>query len=308
MNIRKLSTQCVIGVVAGFGLLAPMPARAIEDPTLARYTTQTEQIAPEQASALAPATPLTAAAREKLQLGILARREALAAKVDNNPPAPAGLPLTPGQATQVGSVTESEVHGTPSAFVLGRNNQNANARGGLGSTLAEPTAVNDGVEVFYTGNTHAEFSTNGGVSYTNVPIPAGPADAPFVCCDLDTVHDQSRGLTLWIALYTNAAQTNGVIRLFVRRTISSATCSYLIDPAGAANNILPDYPHLGISNDFLYLTTNNLPTVGAATAQVRRISLDSLVDCVGIGITTFSIAPAVGQRVFVPVNGAQETK
>ena len=99
---------------------------------------------------------------------------------------------------------------------------------GRGSTIAEPAAANDGVQIFMTGNTHASYSLNGGTTWTNVPIPAGPAYAPFACCDLDVIYDQSTGTLFWTVLYTNASLTNSAVRLFVRRTVSGATCSYIV--------------------------------------------------------------------------------
>ncbi|MBI3989330.1 MAG: hypothetical protein HY347_06905, partial [candidate division NC10 bacterium] len=227
------------------------------------------------------------------------------------PPSPPGLPLVRGRETQLAMPDEARFHGTPSDLIIGRNHQNSRANDtGLASTLAEPAAANDGVHIFYTGTTHAEFSTDGGVTWTDVPISGGPPDAPIPCCDLDVIYDQARGVTFWSVFYTNFLTTNGVIRIFVRRTVPGGNdCSYDIDPAGAANNILPDFPHLGISNNHLYLTTNNL-TFGISWdgAQVRRFSLDQLADCApNVMVTTFSYKGTVGQRVFVPVEGARET-
>mgnify|MGYP005851136125 CR=1 FL=1 len=104
-----------------------------------------------------------------------------------------------------------------------------------------------------------------------------------------------------------AALTNEVVRIFVRRSIPLANnCAYDIDPAGTANNILPDYPHLGISNNHLYLTTNNIGPTGWAGSQVRRFNIDQMADCATTTVNTFTRTGAPGQRVFVPVEGARE--
>jgi hypothetical protein len=57
-----------------------------------------------------------------------------------------------------------------------------------------------------------------------------------------------------------------------------------------------------LSNDFLYLTTNE-----GSTHRIRRYNLDQLVDCGRVSVNTSSVTPAVGQRVVVPVEGATHT-
>jgi hypothetical protein len=159
------------------------------------------------------------------------------------------------------------------------------------------------------GNTHAEYSDNHGNSWVNVPIPAGPADAPYLCCDPDVVHDAARGVTFYSFLYLNAGGTNGVVRIFVRRRMDAATnCSYTIDPAGAANDTVPDYPHLGLSNNYLYLTTNQVGGAEGSRSRVWRLSLDQLTNCESAsgGVFTYLFSQ-YGQRVFVPVEGATDT-
>ena len=115
-------------------------------------------------------------------------------------------------------------------------------------------------------------------------------------------------MTFWSVLYTTSSATNGVVRIFVRRNMPAAdSCSYTIDPGGTANNVLPDYPHLGLSDNFLYLTTNN--TGGAGTQhQVRRFNIDQMADCVSASTNTFtSTGPGGSQRVVTPVEGARDT-
>jgi hypothetical protein len=263
--------------------------------------------------AAAEGPQLSADELQALVLRKLELREQVTSQVNNNPPSPPGLPLVRGRAAQIDEPVEldtegGEFHGTPSTLVLGRNNKNTRANdAALGSTLAEPAAANNARLVFSAGNfRHAEFSTNGGATYTNVPLPGGPADAPILCCDHDVVIDDARRVTFHSALYINSSVTNGVVRIFVRRNIGPvADCALDIDPAGTANNILPDYPHLGLTKQFLYLTINAIPTAGTGFARIHRINIDQLVDCVAApAITTFtqSFSP-LGQRVWVPAEG-----
>lgn len=267
---------------------------------------------PDAASKLAPAVPLSAAERAELQARYHALRDRIDAQVNNNPGAQAeGLPQ---RAVPETAAIDPNLMEAPADFKVYRNIQNPFARtAGVGSTLAEPASIVEGQEVFYTGNTYASYTLNaqsGSPSWVRVTIPAGPADAPIDCCDHDVVYDKGRGLTIWSVLYVNSALTNGVVRLFVRQNVAGTvapTCSYTIDPGGTGT-LLPDYPHLGLSNNFLYLTTNNLTPTAWTGAQVRRLNLDQMAQCVGVATNTFTYTSATtGQRVFVPVNGATET-
>lgn len=312
MHTRRV--RSVVGLIAlpfttAAGVyLASTPAPEAQSVT--RHPVTVEQILRNPPHVeTAPAPRLSARELEALRLRKLELRERLDSLVDNNPPSPPGLPHVPGRETQVVD-PQAEFHGTPGTFVIGRNNPNPMAAtSGVGSTLAEPGAANNGVHVFYTGNTHAEFSTDGGATYTAVTIPGGPDDAPIACCDLDVLLDNARRVTFWSVLYLNSGGTNGVIRIFVRPDIPLAnSCSYDIDPAGTANNITPDYPHLGLSNNHLYLTTNNIGSAGWVGAQVRRFNIDQMADCAATVTTdVFTYKGRVGQRVLVPAQGAWET-
>ncbi|MGH9373447.1 MAG: hypothetical protein ACRD15_18145, partial [Vicinamibacterales bacterium] len=101
----------------------------------------------------ATAPVLTPAERHALIERYLARREARDA-ADASRPIPSG-PATesaPGRETAVADLgsSEAEFHSPPTAsqFVVGKNVQNPRANSALGSTLAEPVAVNEGIRVF----------------------------------------------------------------------------------------------------------------------------------------------------------------
>jgi hypothetical protein len=96
----------------------------------------------------------------------------------------------------------------------------------------------------------------------------------------------------------------------VFRNIDAApNCSYTINPGSA---ILPDYPHIGTSNNFLYLTTNNImfppPDGNWVAAQIRRFNIDQMAGCVRTATNTVNLDGGVGQRVLTPAEGAQETQ
>jgi hypothetical protein len=193
-----------------------------------------------------------------------------------------------------------------SDVLLVRRNERNTQASAVSSTLAEPAAANEGNAVHYTGNTYASSSLDNGVTWANMALPAGPADAPTACCDQDVVRAHSRDRIFSILLYTNAGATNGVIRIFVRSAPNTAAlCSYTIDPGGAADNVLPDYPHIALTANFLYLSSNNL-TSGATwtAAQVRRFDLTQLSACTTANTSTFTHTGTVGQRILTPVEGA----
>ena len=165
-------------------ILGSALANAQEGPTYALPPTieyrQAQPIAVE-GNPLAP--EMTPAERERMLELHYAIRDMVASRVDNSPFSLPGAPLIPGSPSTVSLPNEEgATQYLPSDLILGRNNPNPRAANQ--SALAEPAAANEGIDVLFTGNTHAEFSRDGGVTYTNIPLGAGPPGAPNPCCDL----------------------------------------------------------------------------------------------------------------------------
>lgn len=122
------------------------------------------------------------------------------------------------------------------------------------------------------------------------------------------VHDQARGVTFWEALYLNAAQTKGVVRIFVRPSIPGGNaCYYDIRTGAAGSNTVPDFPHLAITNDYLYLTTNNILNAATWTgSSVIRFNIDQMSECLVTSFSTYNWTGGVGQRIFRPARGGRE--
>jgi hypothetical protein len=218
---------------------------------------------------------------------------------------------SPGRETEVMPGDDAgQFHGAPGTLVIGRILANANANGALGSTLAEPAAANNGSHIFAAGNLrHAEKTLNGAAPFVNVPIPGGPADAPIVCCDHDVVIDDARRVLFHSTLYIPGGTGDGVVRIFVWRTISqaAANCSYDIRVTnGTDTTVLPDFPHMGLTKKHLYLSING---VGSSVNIIRymiRFQLDQLVDCVAAPLLQFfSQGPTDinSQRAWTPAQG-----
>src|SRR5712692_8870639 len=304
MNGRMSALTLLVG-----GILLPIAAwvhlafpPAAEAQGVTQHAVEVGQVTPNAPSlAATPAPQLSAREMETLLQRKLELREQMATPIDNNLPSPPGLPLVGGRETQIAIPADTQFHGDPSLLIIGRNNKNTNANSVNGSTLAEPAAANSAMHVFSTGNVrHAEFSTDGGLTYTNVPIPGGPTDAPIALGDTDVIIDDARRVTFWSQLYVNSSVSNGIIRIFVRRNIPTADCAFDIDPAGTADNILPDYPHIGLTKRFLYLTINAVGS-GGGFARIYRFNIDQMVDCVSTSFTTFTQSfSTFGQRVWTP--------
>lgn len=229
--------------------------------------------------------------------GVRAKREATDKAVTDaaGPAAPrAGGGVRPaGPQTRVSQ-------GASDALSIVRNNRNTRAEA-VSSTLAEPAAANDGNLVFYSGNTYNSYSPNKGATWGNRVIHAGPAEASVPCCDADVVHHAPTDTTFATLLYTNAAQTNGVVDIEVRRgSPSTVDCIYRIDPGGTADNVLPDYPHIAVTSQFLFLSTNNNGPSGWTGANTRRFDVAQLSACGTAAFTSYNYVGTVGQRVHVP--------
>jgi hypothetical protein len=199
------------------------------------------------------------------------------------------------------------------ALLTTKNLRNTVAQS-VSNTLAEPAAAPDQREVFYAGNTYQSRSADSGASWVNLgAYPAGPTDAPQVCCDPDVVHASNTDTTFNVILYTNNANppTNGVVRIFVRdSTISGGVdCSYTIDPGGTSDNVVPDYPHIATSNNFLYLSVQNQRNGNTWDGtQMMRWPLQQISNCQQATRNTFTFSDSsIGQRVHVPVENATTT-
>lgn len=286
-RIRK---SLMIGTALGLVSLVGVEVSAADPATT---QTQTEAISPDSAAdTTSPGTP----ADEATLARYLANRARIAALQPAPAPAAATDLAAPAQPISIAAASETAV--------IRKNFRNTRAQS-VSQILAEPAAANDSREVLYAGNTYLSRSTNSGATWSALSYPAGPAEAPITCCDGDIVHHIPTDTTFNEILYINSAQTNGNVRIFVRRgSTDVADCSYTID-VGGATNVLPDYPHLAVSNNFLYLSTNNIR--GGTSwigAQMRRFNVAQMANCQTTTFNTFTYTGSVGQRVFTPVENA----
>lgn len=266
-------------------------------------------VQPDGPGSRADVAPLTEAQHQQMHERLLAIRHQVAANV---PAAEAGLgglsptlhASTPASSFQVASMDVStRALPAPGAMYIPLNQAYTPVGDGRSFT-AEPSIGNSGGKWLATMNWNRAYSNNNGGTWTVMADDSGPADAPFFCCDQDVIHDHGRDVTIRSNLFLNSAQTNSAVRLYVRDNSNTFDrCSYTLD----AGNVLFDYPHLGIGNDFLYLTTNNISGGAWTGAEVWRFNLDQMEQCQNVSFSTFTWTGSVGQRVWVPARGITDT-
>lgn len=173
------------------------------------------------------------------------------------------------------------------------------------SAISEPAHAQLGKYVFYTGNWYAAKSTNGGVSYTYTSPYSGFAS---FCCDQDVIQDPSRNLILWYR--QGSANGSGVNQVQLSGSTNGGTTffTYTWSPTSFDSSLTNrwfDYPHLAVSNDFLYLTTNVFNSAGVMTNRmIIRLPLEQLQT--GSAFTYYRWTFGAGQTI-TPVQGATET-
>lgn len=263
---------------------------------------------PDGPGSNAIAAPLTPAQHQALYEGYLSRRHAIAST--KGP-----LAVGPAEAEDLAlSVRETKVavandeanvlSPSPGSFYIGRNSV-YNVVGDGQSTTAEPSIANSGAKWIGTQNWSRAYSNSSGSAWTAIPDDTGPADAPFFCCDQDAIHDHGRDVTLYSILFLNASQTTGAVRLYVRNAANTGnSCTYTIDPGAGT---LLDYPHLGLGNNYLYLTTNTITGTSWTGARVYRYNLDQIATCASASGNIITWTGSVGQVVWAPARSITDT-
>jgi len=248
-------------------------------------------VQPDGPGSRADVAPLSAAQHQQMYDNLIALRHRVAASSLAAPAAAAGLsptahPSTPAASFQAATMdASSAVLPAPGAMYIPLNKAYTPVGDGRSFT-AEPSIGNSGAKWLATMNWNRAYSTNNGSTWTVMADDSGPADAPFFCCDQDVIHDHGRDVTFRSNLFLNSSQTNSAIRIYVRSNNNLVdNCSYTLD----VGTVLFDYPHLGIGNDFLYLTTNNINSNGTwGGAEVWRFNLDQMEQCQGVNFSTFT--------------------
>ncbi len=244
------------------------------------------------------------------------------ASLETPRPRPRPLPIAPTSPVKANPAAASPettppASGNPSNIGLFKNTVVSSvAPFGWRSTNHEPAAAEAGQNIFYTANWYAAYSTNGGTSFNYVnPATAFP-DVPGLagfCCDQDTIYDASRDLMIWNLMYEPNSNGN-IMRLAYTKgaNLAANSWSYIDlapeDIAGFTPNAWFDYPHLALSNNYVYITANvYVGTVSNSSyvgTQIIRIPLGQLASG---GLVTKTDRYFGKLDTITPVQGATST-
>jgi len=172
------------------------------------------------------------------------------------------------------------------------------------SVINEPAHAQIGKNVFFTGNWYVAKSTNAGATFSYVsPF----ADFPDFCCDQDVIHDVSRNLIIWSRQGdVNSAGVNQ-IKLGVSKNGGATFFIYTWSPTtfdSSLTNKNFDYPHLALSNDYLYITVN---IFNAADIETNRMMIRLPLQQLAAGTFSFNRLTLVSGKSIEPVQGATTT-
>ena len=287
-------------VVCAFWVAAQVLAAQTGRPS--EVTVGTERFV--RAPANVPHPPVSDAERQAMRQLSDAMRAAADALVNNNPPSPPGRPLVRDPQTVLANPRLTVAPATPDAFVLGGSVINPNLPLAGQTSIVEPSVSNMSLQAFYLSNDRVDFTSDGGQTFTQVPIPGGPPDAPNFCCDQTIVYDPSHSMWLWSRLYTKGV--NGVVQISVIKNAPTIACTFTRDPGGSANNIKPDYPQLGLSDNKLYLSTSEFQNGVWFRDRMLRFDLDEMAACPASVSSRFVAWNGPAKRVWTPVRGAKE--
>jgi hypothetical protein len=143
--------------------------------------------------------------------------------------------------------------------------------------VPEPSAANDGQKgrVLYTYNWGVAFSVDGGKSWN--------FDTPFngmsdFCCDQDVVFDSSQQIFIWYRQALKDTAGNNYIKISISSDLINWQ-SYNINASQVGytgKNFWLDFPHLSLSDNYLYFTTNLFSSSSLSDSILFRIKLSDL--------------------------------
>jgi hypothetical protein len=153
--------------------------------------------------------------------------------------------------------------------------------------------------MFATYNWYSGRSTDAGATwaYTQPDTLFPQVNGMNFCCDQDTIYDPSRDLTFWLIQYSANGTTGNVQRLAIAKgaTALANNSWYYYDfrpedhcDGNDQDGDWFDFPHLSLSNNFLYLASNAFRSRSAATdagefrcTTILRLPLTEMSNAVG---------------------------
>jgi len=176
---------------------------------------------------------------------------------------------------------------------------------GTRSLIAEPSIANHGNIVFMTGNWWAGRSSDGGKTFLYLdPF----SDFSTFCCDQDVVYNKNHNVWVW---YRQGIQdplmgNRNIGRIGVSTDDASTWCFFDISAQSISSSLTSnwlDYPHMQITNDKLYLSTNVFAVSGGiVNGAMLRFDLENIKTC----NPTYDVL-LTDSFSLTPVNGATDT-
>lgn len=165
----------------------------------------------------------------------------------------------------------------------------------------ETSVASKGSTVFFTGNTYAMRSTDGGKNWQYLDVNKDMQ----TCCDQDVLYDPTHRIFIWLRQGIVDNEVNKDRLGISRDTISWQMYDIIpteLDSAWKVHEL--DYPQLALGNNYLYITTNIFseyrnPYEGSL---IIRISLDDLQNSKPARYSYYFGPPET--FTFTPVQGA----
>jgi hypothetical protein len=161
-------------------------------------------------------------------------------------------------------------------------------------------------------NWFAQYSADGGRNFTFVnPYTQFPALDGGFCCDQTVIYDRARDTMIWQLQYNYSATTaKGSYRTAFARASAVAAggwCYYDWNPSsfGLGSGLWLDYPHVALSNLFVWYTANvyNASDQWQRTV-IWRIPLNQASQCNSLNYSWFVVSDHFN---FTPTQGATST-
>jgi hypothetical protein len=172
------------------------------------------------------------------------------------------------------------------------------------SIVDEPSVANNGQIVFYTANWYAARSIDFGATWKFI----NPFTMSDFCCDQDVIYDKNHGIFLWYRQgIENSATGENRFLLGVSKD-ASTWVFYSITPTvfnSSWKNVWFDYPHITLSNNNLWITSNMFNQAGQFVRTV--ISSWNLSELSAGTTVHFQYFFETQEFNFTPVQGATNT-
>ena len=147
------------------------------------------------------------------------------------------------------------------------------------SDHAEPSVAFAEKKGFVTVNHSAARSADHGQTWTYVnPNAIAILSGYHFCCDQEVVYDPVYNLTFWMRLFLHNTQPGGALSLGV----SKNGVNWQWYNVYQSSTLLPDFPHMTLSHNFLYVSFNEQNTSSQLASRVYRLPLIQFARGIGI--------------------------